>query len=207
MQCVLAKLKCGSDRTNQFEQAFLNGAATVHANEPGCLAYQLAKDTKRKGEYYVLEVYQSKESLKTHMANLKKNPNKALVSTLAGRPELKVMSVIGNPGIKVGSPSIAIVAEIPCKDMDGMKNAILPALNQVHTKETGNLMYCAARDESNQNIFFLELYTGMEAIKTHGKTEYFKAMGKRQAPHMGGKIKLSILHTVGPSGAKASARL
>jgi hypothetical protein len=42
----------------------------------------------------------------------------------------------------------------------------------------------------------------MEAIKLHGKTDYFKAGGKRQAPFMKGKPHISFLQTVGPSGAK-----
>jgi hypothetical protein len=36
----------------------------------------------------------------------------------------------------------------------------------------------------------------------HGKTDYFKAGGKKQAPFFGGKPKVSILQVVGEGGAK-----
>ena len=88
----------------------------------------------------------------------------------------------------MGTPTIAILADIPAKDMDGLQEATVPALNDVHSKEPGNLMYCLGRNDKENKFTFLELYTDMAAIGVHGKTDYFKAMGKRQRPFLGGKM-------------------
>ena len=40
----------------------------MHAEEPGCLLYQLAKDRKVKGRYTVIEVYQNQAAVDTHRA-------------------------------------------------------------------------------------------------------------------------------------------
>ncbi len=39
-----------------FEKNFADNAQTVYDNEAGCLLYQLAKDPKNPGDYYVLEI-------------------------------------------------------------------------------------------------------------------------------------------------------
>ena len=107
----------------------------------------------------------------------------------------------------MGTPTIAILADIPAKDMDGLQEATVPALNDVHSKEPGNLMYCLGRNDKENKFTFLELYTDMAAIGVHGKTDYFKAMGKRQRPFFGGKMAVSILQTCGNGGITATAKM
>ena len=107
----------------------------------------------------------------------------------------------------MGTPTIAILADIPAKDMDGLQEATVPALNDVHSKEPGNLMYCLGRNDKENKFTFLELYTDMAAIGTHGKTAWFKAMGKRQAQFVGGKPIISILQTCGNGGIKPTQKM
>ena len=44
------------------------------------------------------------------------------------------------------------------------------------------------------------------ALQAHGKTDYFKAAGKKQAPLFGGPPALKIFSPIGPSGAFVTAR-
>ena len=71
----------------------------IKDNEEGCLLYQLAKDRKEKGKYYVLEVYASGDAVKTHMKNLGKNRNPAMGKLMdtSKKTVISVMPVIGNP--------------------------------------------------------------------------------------------------------------
>ena len=105
--------------------------------------------------------------------------------------------------LKAGDATMAIVAELPVKADGGagFEEATLPLLNDVQSKEDGNLLYCLGKADETTYVF-TELYTNMDAIKLHGGTDYFKAGGKRQGPFMGGKPKISMLQTVGESGAK-----
>lgn len=209
MQCIVAQLFVKPECAEEYEAEFAKGAKIVQDNEEGCLLYQLAKDRKEKGKYYVLEVYASGDAVKTHMKNLGKNRNPAMGKLMdtSKKPVISVMPVIGNPGLKMGTPTIAILADIPAKDMDGLQEATVPALNDVHSKEPGNLMYCLGRNDKENKFTFLELYTDMAAIGVHGKTDYFKAMGKRQRPFLGGKMAVSILQTCGNGGITATAKM
>lgn len=209
MQCIVAQLFVKPECAEEYEAEFAKGAKIVQDNEEGCLLYQLAKDRKEKGKYYVLEVYASGDAVKTHMKNLGKNRNPAMGKLMdtSKKPVISVMPVIGNPGLKMGTPTIAILADIPAKDMDGLQEATVPALNDVHSKEPGNLMYCLGRNDKENKFTFLELYTDMAAIGVHGKTDYFKAMGKRQRPFIGGKMAVSILQTCGNGGITATAKM
>ena len=52
---VVATLKVQPDKTAEFEAVFLDLAAKVKGNEPGCLLYQLTRSKTEAGTYKVLE--------------------------------------------------------------------------------------------------------------------------------------------------------
>ena len=209
MQCIVAQINVKPECCEEYEIEFAKGAKTVQQNEQGCHLYQLAKDRKVKGKYYVLEVYSNNAAVQTHMKNLRKNKNPTMAKLMdaSKKPVVTIMPIVGDPGLKLGEPKFAIVAVVPAKDLNGLESAIAPALNEVHTKEPGTLMYCLGRDEKRNAMVFLELYTDMAAIGTHGKTAYFKAMGKRQAPFVGGKPIISILQTCGNGGINPTQKM
>ena len=105
MQCIVAQLFVKPECAEEYEAEFAKGAKIVQDNEEGCLLYQLAKDRKEKGKYYVLEVYASGDAVKTHMKNLGKNRNPAMGKLMdtSKKPVISVMPVIGNPVSKVNS--------------------------------------------------------------------------------------------------------
>ena len=206
MQAILATLTIKSNKTREFEELFASGAALVHANEPDCLLYQLCK-ARKKPVYTVLEIYRNKSAVQTHMKNLKKNANPAMASLMAGKSKISMLEVVENPGLKAGTPTVGIVASIPAKNVDDLIRATVPVLGDVHTKEDGNLMYCLCKDDKGENIVFLELYTDMAAVGHHGKTEWFKALGKRQRPYLSGKPHISLLEIVGVGGIQPTAKM
>jgi quinol monooxygenase YgiN len=56
MLLVVATLNVSPSGVDEFEAGFAANASRVHAEEPGCLIYQLCKDKKKPGEYTVIEV-------------------------------------------------------------------------------------------------------------------------------------------------------
>jgi len=60
---VVATLKVQPDKASEFEAVFLDMAAKVKGNEPGCLLYQLTKSKTEAGIYKVLELYASMDDL------------------------------------------------------------------------------------------------------------------------------------------------
>ena len=71
------------------------------------------------------------------------------------KPVVTIMPIVGDPGLKLGEPKFAIVAVVPAKNLNGLESAIAPALNEVHTKEPGTLMYCLGRDEKEMRWYSL----------------------------------------------------
>lgn len=89
---VVATLKVQPDKASEFEKVFLDLAAKVKANEPGCLMYQLTRSRTEAGVYKVLEVYASDEALKAHGGtDYFKAAGAAMGPTMAGRPEIEYL--------------------------------------------------------------------------------------------------------------------
>jgi quinol monooxygenase YgiN len=58
-----AVLKVQVGKNADFEKVFLDLAAKVKANEPGCLTYQLTKSSQTEaGVYKVLELYKLRKT-------------------------------------------------------------------------------------------------------------------------------------------------
>ena len=89
---VVATLKVQPEKASEFEKVFLDLAAKVKANEPGCLAYQLTKSRTEAGVYKVLELYASEDALKAHGGtDYFKAAGAAKGPTMAGRPEIEYL--------------------------------------------------------------------------------------------------------------------
>eukprot|EP00931_Biecheleriopsis_adriatica_P006824 TRINITY_DN108176_c0_g1_i1.p1 TRINITY_DN108176_c0_g1~~TRINITY_DN108176_c0_g1_i1.p1 ORF type:complete len:208 (+),score=55.27 TRINITY_DN108176_c0_g1_i1:52-675(+) len=207
MFSIVAYLTVKEDCVDKFQESFAKQAARVHNEEPGCLLYQLCKDRKIKGKFTVIELYQDKEAVKTHARNLAANGDPAQAAMLAAPPEVLTMPVLWPPGLKSGIAELAIVAEIPVKDMDGFEKATLPLIDDVISKEAGNLLYCFAKHPKESKLIVSELYANKEALQAHSGSDHFKAAGPRQAPFLSGAPKLAVLATVGSGGAKLPSKL
>ena len=92
---VVAVLKVQPDKTADFEKVFLDLAAKVKANEPGCLTYQLTRSKIEAGTYKVLELYASEDALKAHGgSDYFKAAGVAMGPLMAGRPEIEYLDAV-----------------------------------------------------------------------------------------------------------------
>lgn len=92
---VVAILKVQPEKTADFETVFLDLAAKVKANEPGCLIYQLTKSRAEPGTYKVLELYASEDALKAHGASdYFRAAGAAMGPFMAGRPEIEYLDAV-----------------------------------------------------------------------------------------------------------------
>ena len=89
---VVATLKVQPEKAGEFEAVFLDLAAKVKANEPGCLMYQLTRSRTEPGVYKVLEVYASDEALKAHGGtDYFKAAGAKMGPCMGGRPEIEYL--------------------------------------------------------------------------------------------------------------------
>jgi quinol monooxygenase YgiN len=92
---VVATLKVQPDKTSEFEAVFLDMAAKVKGNEPGCLVYQLTRSKTEAGTYKVLELYASMDDLKAHGGtDYFKAGGVAMTPFMAGRPEIEYLDAV-----------------------------------------------------------------------------------------------------------------
>ena len=92
---VVAVLEVQVDKTADFEKVFLDLAAKVKANEPGCLVYQLTRSKTEAGVYKVLELYASEDALKAHgSSDYFKAAGAAMGPFMAGRPEIEYLDAV-----------------------------------------------------------------------------------------------------------------
>jgi quinol monooxygenase YgiN len=92
---VVASLKVQDGKGPEFERVFLDLAAKVKANEPGCLVYQLTKSRSDPNTYKVLELYASQEALSEHgKTEYFRAAGGQMGPTLAGRPEIEYLDAV-----------------------------------------------------------------------------------------------------------------
>lgn len=92
---VVATLYVQPDKTAEFEKVFLDLAAKVKANEPGCLTYQLTKSRTEAGVYKVLELYVSADALKHHGGtDYFKAAGAAMGPTMAAAPNIEYLDAV-----------------------------------------------------------------------------------------------------------------
>ena len=94
---------------------------------------------------------------------------------------------------------IGVVATL--KVQDG-KNAEFEAIfgelaEKVRANEPGALMYQLTKSRTDPNTYkVLELYKDQDALTHHGQTDYFRAIGARMGPCMGGRPEIEYLDAV-----------
>ena len=92
---VVAKLFVQEAKSAEFEKIFLDMAAQVKANEPGCLFYQLTKSRTEPGVYKVLELYTDADALKHHGGtDYFKAGGRAMGPTMAAPPEVEYLDAV-----------------------------------------------------------------------------------------------------------------
>jgi quinol monooxygenase YgiN len=68
---------------------------------------------------------------------------------------------------------------------------------RVRSEEAGNLVYQLCRSKTEPDTYkVLELYTNDDAVKAHGRTEYFRAAGARFAAVLAGAPEIEMLDGV-----------
>jgi quinol monooxygenase YgiN len=94
MLALIATMKVQAGKEAEFEKLFLALAKEVRAKEPGNHLYTLTKDGD--GTYHVLEIYENEEALNVHgKTEHFKAAGPKLGPTLAGRPDIRRLTVIG----------------------------------------------------------------------------------------------------------------
>ncbi|HUZ14010.1 MAG TPA: putative quinol monooxygenase [Caulobacteraceae bacterium] len=94
---------------------------------------------------------------------------------------------------------IGIVATLKVQDgKSGEFEAIFRELSEkVRAGEPGNLMYQLTRSRTDPNTYkVLELYKDQDALTHHGQTDYFRDLGRKMGPCMGGRPEIEYLDGV-----------
>ena len=99
-------------------------------------------------------------------------------------------------------PKVALLAKITAKE--GQRDALVAAfqdLFQAVEQESGTLVYAihTAQDDPAV-VWFYELYSDQDALKTHGASDAMKAAGPKLAPLMAGRRELIMLNPVTAKG-------
>ena len=95
MICIVAKLKIQDGKQAEFEQVAKDLMASVKANEPGCLTYQLYRTRGSTTEYIFMEQYASQDALKAHgQTEYFKAAGPRLGAVLGGAPEIAYYDIV-----------------------------------------------------------------------------------------------------------------
>ncbi len=91
---LLATIKVQPGKGADFEKAFGELQAAVRANEKGCLQYDLFR-SQEADTYFVYEQYADDAAVAAHRgAEHAKAPGAKVGATLAGRPDVKVLTKV-----------------------------------------------------------------------------------------------------------------
>jgi len=95
MIAIVATLRVQDGKGPDLEALFRDLMAKVRANEPGNLAYQLAKSRTEANTYKVLELYKDEAGLEAHRASAHfKAAGPSFGPILAGRPDIEYLDAI-----------------------------------------------------------------------------------------------------------------
>jgi len=84
---------------------------------------------------------------------------------------------------------IGIVATLNIQDGKGVEfePVFLELAAKVRANEPGNLLYQLVKSRTDANSYrVMELYTDQAAIDLHGKTDYFRELGRKMGAFMAG---------------------
>ena len=94
---------------------------------------------------------------------------------------------------------IGIIATIKVQDGKGPEfEAIFTELSgKVRANEAGNVLYQLTRSRTEANTYrVMELYKDQESVDLHGKTEYFRALGRQMGAFMAGPPAIELVDAV-----------
>ncbi|MBU6445093.1 MAG: antibiotic biosynthesis monooxygenase [Alphaproteobacteria bacterium] len=92
---AIATLKVREGKEAEFEAAFGELMAAVRAGEPGNRLYQLCRSRSEAGTYVVMEIYESDEAAKVHVASAHfKAFGPKLGPFVAGPPDVKFFDLV-----------------------------------------------------------------------------------------------------------------
>ena len=93
---LVVTIKIQDGKAGEFESFFTDLAKQVRANEPGNLAYQLAKSRTEANTYKVLEIYADQDALTHHGGtDYFKAAGPKFGSFLAGAPTMEFLDAVG----------------------------------------------------------------------------------------------------------------
>ncbi len=97
---------------------------------------------------------------------------------------------------------VAIIAKITAAE--GKRDELVDVLSSMFDAVAGEdktEVYALHLDSADPNVvWFYELYTDSDGLKTHSSSEAMKANGSRLAPLMGGRPEISIVNPVRAKG-------
>ena len=94
---------------------------------------------------------------------------------------------------------IGVVAVLKVQEGKGaeFEAVFLELAAKVRANETGNLLYQLTKSRSDASTYkVLELYRDQDALTEHGKTEYFKELGRKMGPCMAGRPEVELLDAI-----------
>ena len=94
---------------------------------------------------------------------------------------------------------IGVVAVLKVQEGKGaeFEAVFLELAAKVRANEPGNLFYQLTKSRSDASTYkVLELYRDQDALTEHGKTEYFKELGRKMGPCMAGRPEVELLDAI-----------
>jgi len=91
---------------------------------------------------------------------------------------------------------VAVLTVQPDKAGD-FEKVFLDLQNKVKANEPGCVVYQLTKSRTEAGVYkVLELYASADALKDHGKTDYFRAAGAAMGPFMAGAPQIEYLDAV-----------
>jgi quinol monooxygenase YgiN len=94
---------------------------------------------------------------------------------------------------------ISVIAELTVQDGKGaeFESVIAGLVEQIKLNEPGNQVYRLVRAKTDPNSYrIFELYDDQAALELHGKSDHFRAAGKRLATLLAGAPKIEYFDVV-----------
>ena len=94
---------------------------------------------------------------------------------------------------------IGLVATLTVQDGKGAEfEPIFRELTaKVRANEPGNVLYQLTKSRTDANVYkVMELYQDQAAVEAHGKTDYFKELGRKMSPCMAAAPSVEYLDAV-----------
>ncbi len=95
---------------------------------------------------------------------------------------------------------IGVVATLTVQDGKGadFETIFLELAAKVRANEPGNHLYQLAKSRADANVYkVMELYQDQAALEAHGKSDYFRELGRKMGPCMAAPPSIEYLDAVG----------